>query len=256
MISSSDIVAMFHQIVESDGAEFDVLQDLDPHLRDIELYPFEPLLKLGSEVGKVLEKNPAAATDVVVRMAGSPLEATRALACVVVGRVARHGPAQWMPLARHLAADDNWEVREYAAHIFDTHGDIEGLSAFHLDYCFEVLNQWVRDTDYRVRRATTNALLGYFLRHPDIGERLVSLLEPLLTDTSDYVRRNLVFALRTVGKRRPELVFAFVENHLSDELEGTREVLRQTLNHRWARRHAGRRDTMLKSLESHESSKS
>jgi hypothetical protein len=253
MISSSDILAMFHRIVESNGAAFNVVEDLDPHLKGIELYPFEPLLKLGSEVGKVLEKNPAAAIDIVMSMAGSPLEASRALACVVVGRVARHGPAQWMSLARHLAADDNWEVREYAAHIFDTHGDIEGLSAFHLDYCFEVLNQWVRDTDYRVRRATTNALLGYFLKHPEIGERLVTLLEPLLTDTSDYVRRNLVFALRTVGKRRPELVFAFVENHLGDELGGTREVLRQTLKHRWTRKYEGRRNTILKSLESSKS---
>lgn len=249
MIPNSDILAVFHRLTTSDGTAFDVAQDMDVHLRDVRLYPFEPLLKLGGEVGEILEKKPAAAIEVVLRMVGSPLEATRALACAVVGRVARHGPAPWMSLARHLAADESWEVREYAAHIFDTHGDFEGLAAFHLDYCFEVLSQWVWDEDYRVRRVTTNALLGYFVKHPEIGERLLSLLEPLLSDGSDYVRRNLVFALRTMGKRRPELVFSFLESHLGDALETTREIFRQTLDHRWTCGHEGRRDSILKCLD-------
>ena len=248
MSSDSDILSMFQRLAESNGTAFNVAEDVDPYLRDVKLYPFKPLLELGSEVGKILEKKPEVAVEVLPRLVGSSFEPTRALACVVIGRLARYEPAEWMSLAHHLASDDSWEVREYAAHIFDTHGNIEGLAAFHLDYCFEVLDQWVRDSDYRVRRVTTNALLGYFLKYPEIGERLLSLLEPLLSDNSDYVRRNMVFALRTVGKKQPELVFAFLESHLDIDRGTTRDIFRQTLDHRWTRGHEDRRDTILKSL--------
>jgi len=248
MTLTEDVVALFRRLAKGGDTAFDVEQELDPFLRELKLYPFHPLLQLGDEVGAILEKEPAASIEIVLRLTGSSLPATRALACVILSRLARYNPAPWMELAHHLAADENWEVREYAAHIFDTHGEFEGLAAFHLDYCFEVLGQWVRDADYRVRRATTNALLGYFLRHPEIGPRLLSLLEPLLSDESDYVRRNLVFALRTVGKKQPELVFSFVEKHLGNLTQEVRDVFRLTLDHRWTRGHEASRDQILKRL--------
>ncbi|MFH1011673.1 MAG: HEAT repeat domain-containing protein [bacterium] len=248
MIPVSEVEALFHGLADSGGTSLDVARDLDPYLQGVKLYPFAPILSLGNEIGTILEQKPQAAIEIVLRMVGSNLAATRALACVLLSRLARYGPAPWMKLAHHLAADDNWEVREYAAHIFDTHGDFEGLAAFHPDYCFEVLTQWVQDEDYRVRRATTNALLGYYLKHPEIGPRLLSLLEPLLKDSSDYVRRNLVFALRTIGKKRPELVLTFIETHIENSRETVRDIFHQTLTHRWTRGYESSRDALLKRL--------
>jgi HEAT repeat protein len=248
MIPTADVMALFQRLVDSGGTDFDVAEDLDPHLEGMKLYPFGPVLSLGSEIAVILERKPEAAIEIVLRMVGSSVAATRALAGVLLSRLARYGPAPWMKLAHHLAADENWEVREYAAHIFDTHGDFEGLAAFHLDFCFEVLSQWVRDEDYRVRRATTNALLGYYLKNPEIGPRLLSLLEPLVGDGSDYVRRNLVFALRTVGKKRPELVLSFIEQHIEEHAEVSRDIFLQTLDHRWTRGYESRRDAILQRL--------
>lgn len=249
MIPDSDILAVFRKLFESDGADFDVEQDLDPFLRDVELYPHEPLLQLGTAVGDILEKKPAVAIDIALNMVSSTTKATRALACLVIGRLARHGPAHWMSLARHLAVDEIWEVREYTAYIFDTRGDFEGIAAFHLDYCFEVLTSWIQDSDYRVRSVAANALLGFFLEHPEIGRRLITLVEPLLSDGSDYARRHLVGTLRTIGKKEPEMVFEFIEKHLGDESGTTNETLRLALNHRWTRGYEELRDKMLKGLE-------
>jgi hypothetical protein len=248
MTSTEEIVAVFRRLAKEGDTSLDVEHEIDPPLSELKLYPFHPLLQLGDEIGAILEKEPALSIEIVLRLSGSSLPATRALACVTLSRLARYNPAPWMELAHHLAADENWEVREYAAHIFDTHGEFEGLAAFHLDFCFEVLSKWVGDEDYRVRRVPTNALLGYFLRHPEIGTRLLSLLEPLLTDDTDYVRRNLVFALRTVGKKRPELVFSFLEEYLDKATAGVGDIFRLTLDHRWTRGHEATRDRILQRL--------
>lgn len=249
MIPVSDILAIFHRVSEAGGTAFDTEQDLDPYLSDVELYPVSPLVDLGGAVGEILEKKPAAAIEIALRLVGSPVEATRALACVVIGRLARHGPAPWMELSRHLASDESWEVREYATYIFDTQGSSEGLAVFHLDYCFEVLSSWIRDTDYRVRGVATNALLGFFSKNPEIGERLLQLLEPLLFDGSDYVRNHFAGALRVMGRKRPELIFSFIEKHLGNESMVTSDVLRLVLNHRWTHGHDARRDEILKQLK-------
>ena len=249
MIPVSEILAIFHRVSETDGTAFDAAQDLDPFLSDIKLYPHTPIVDLGGAVADILEKRPAAAIEVTLRLVGSPVDATRALACIVIGRLARHSPAPWMELSKHLASDESWEVREYAAYIFDTHGTFEGLAAFHLDYCFEILSSWIHDTDYRVRGVAANALLGFFSQQPDIGERLLQLLKPLLSDGSDYVRNHFAGALRTMGRKRPELVFSFVELHVSDEALTTADVLRLILNHRWTHGHDARRDEILKQLK-------
>jgi hypothetical protein len=169
---------------------------------------------------------------------------------VMISRLARFQPAIWMDLAKHLAADEDWGVREYAAHIFDTQGKFDGLSGYHLDYVFEVLEGWVRDTNYLVRRAPTNALLSYYLKHPEIGERLIALLDPLLDDEMEYVRRNHVFALRTIGKKRPELVLDYIESKLKlDELtERIKEVFQEVLEHKFADKLPQRKIELLSKL--------
>ena len=249
MMPVSDILAIFNRVSEADGTTFDTAQDLDPYLSDVKLYPPEPLVDLGNAVGEILEKKPAPAIEIALRLVGSPVEATRALACVVIGRLARHSPASWMELSRHLASDESWEVREYAAYIFDAQGSSEGLAAFHLDYCFEVLSGWIHDTDYRVRGVTTNALLGFYSKRPEIGERLIQLLEPLLFDGSDYVRNQFAGALRVMGRKRPELIFSFIEKHIGDESLVIGDVLRLVLNHRWTHGNDARRDEILKQLK-------
>ncbi|MBM3324867.1 MAG: hypothetical protein FJY66_04285, partial [Calditrichaeota bacterium] len=104
MIPVAEIEALFQRLGDSGGAEFDVSRDLDPHLQAVKLYPFAPILSLGNDIGTILERKPQAAIEIVLRMVGSNLAATRALACVLLSRLARYGPAPWMKLAHHLAA--------------------------------------------------------------------------------------------------------------------------------------------------------
>jgi 3-methyladenine DNA glycosylase AlkD len=225
-------------------------QQIDLLLSDLKLYPFTPVIELGIAGAELLEKTPEEAVNITLQLAASEEKATRAVSTVILSRLARFHPKIWMELAKHLAADSDWEVREYTAHIFDVQGQFEGLAAYHLDYVFEVLGSWVKDENYLVRRAPTNALLSYYLKNPEIGERLIALLDPLLDDLMEYVQRNHIFALRTIGKKRPELVFDYMESKLPQLTDNSRQTLRQVLEHKFADKVPARKKELLAKLHS------
>jgi HEAT repeat protein len=229
----------------TDAIGVEAVNDL---LREVVTYPFAVAIELGNAAAELLEKDPESAVNITLQLTGSEEKSVRAISTVIVARLARYQPQIWMNLAKHLAADDDWGVREYAAHIFDTQGQFEGLSGFHLDYCFEILEGWVKDENYLVRRAPTNALLSYYLKNPEIGERLIKLLDPLLNDEMEYVRRNHVFALRTIGKKKPELIFDYIESKLGVMTDRIREVFREVLEHKFADKLPQRKATLLSKL--------
>jgi hypothetical protein len=224
------------------------LEQVNELLCDVKTYPFTSVIELGVAAAELLEKNPEPAVNITIQLTSSDETSVRAISTVIISRLARFHPKIWMDLAKHLAADPDWGVREYAAHIFDTQGQFDGLSGYHLDYVFEVLEEWVRDENYLVRRAPTNALLSYYLKHPEIGERLIALLDPLLNDEMEYVRRNHVFALRTIGKKRPELVLDYIQSKLGTLTERIRDVFREVLEHKFADKFPQRKIDLLSKL--------
>jgi 3-methyladenine DNA glycosylase AlkC len=88
----------------------------------------------------------------------------------------------WLRLADH----SDWEVREDAAWMVSEFllADFEEAYAWCL--------QWVRDSSENVRRAVVVGVkVAAKARVPEWGHRLLDLIEPLLSDRSVYVRKNL-----------------------------------------------------------------
>jgi HEAT repeat protein len=104
-----------------------------------------------------------------------------------------------------LADDDDWVVREYAA------SGLGSVLDAHFDAAYPWFVAWTRHPSENIRRAAALATMPAG-RSGDAGRaaRCLDLLEPLLTDRSVYVRKNLgPFALgAALLVRHPDATFA------------------------------------------------
>ncbi|GBD16581.1 hypothetical protein HRbin26_01479 [bacterium HR26] len=85
-----------------------------------------------------------------------------------------------------VADDPHWEVREVAPAVV--------FPALEVDFegAFRLLQSWTVHPAENVRRAAALvAMRAARERRPEWGPRLLDLIEPLLSDRSEYVRRNL-----------------------------------------------------------------
>lgn len=224
------------------------LAQLEDLLSGFPLYPRDQLLQIGISVGDVLERDPAAAVETVLQMMGSSCDPVRALAACAMWRLARFQPGLWEEAARHLVQDENWDVRDLAAHVFDTQAGEDGAAEFHRDYVNERLERWVADSDYLVRRAATQALLGFATRHPDVAASVLQQLNPLLDDSAEYVRRGLAMTLRTLGRRNPLAVIEFIEDNLTAPSDQARETVELALENSFADRFPEQKKRILERL--------
>jgi HEAT repeat protein len=183
-----------------------------------------------------------------LRLVSSPAREVRALAAIVLFRLARFQPGLWVDPARLLLTDEDWEVRDLAAHVFDLQDGIEGAINFHLEFVWDVVRRWSEDSDERVRRAATQALLNFAVAHPEFRPRWLQMLAPLLDDPQEYVRHSLVIALRTLGRADSALVFGFIESRLDQLTDESREVFRLILDHPFAARDPQRQAELLMRL--------
>ena len=214
------------------------LTELDELSAAIPLFPPDPMRGAARVVAMTLENRPRDALDLAIKLAGSEEPATRALAAGMVTRLAQFQPAIWKEFARMLCADSVWEVRLHAATIFDTAGPGEGAAEYHPEFVFDLIAEWTRDKEYFVRHAATQALLSWAVHHTDQTPRLLALLEPLFNDPIEYVRAGSVLALRTVGRKRPELVLSFIELQLDSLGEFEAETYLTALEDRFTQAHA------------------
>jgi 3-methyladenine DNA glycosylase AlkC len=85
-----------------------------------------------------------------------------------------------------LADDEDWWVREAA------HSTMGSLLVAHFDVFYRVLWSWTRHPSANVRRGVAIAARkASNERREEWAEALLSLLEPLLADRQEYVRKNL-----------------------------------------------------------------
>jgi 3-methyladenine DNA glycosylase AlkD len=97
-----------------------------------------------------------------------------------------HQRKQAVDWLQRLADDENWEVREWAA------SAIGELANAHYDDWLPLLRDWVRHESQFVRRAVAvGAKYAVQKRRPGRCEELLDLIEPLVTDRAEEVRRNL-----------------------------------------------------------------
>ncbi|MCH8814407.1 MAG: DNA alkylation repair protein [Chloroflexi bacterium] len=143
----------------------------------------------------------------------------RELASVVLVRSYSDRRDDVMSTLRRLAHDDNWEVREWAA------GAAGQVFGEHFDRALPTLESWSADSSQHVRRAAAVATMG--AAHGDRPERcepLFALLEKLLPDDAEEVRRNLgPFAIGGAMLRHyPEQTIARARNWAKSEDEMVR----------------------------------
>ncbi|RPH96120.1 hypothetical protein EHM69_02370 [candidate division KSB1 bacterium] len=224
------------------------LQEAENLLGGLPLYPARTITEVGTAVGEKLDALPAVAVDLTLRLMGSTERAVRAMTVAVIARLARYQPGMWVETALHLINDDDWEVRDLAAHIFDTPDAGDGAADFHLQFVCDTVTDWVINPNERIRRAASHALLRYAVCHAEFRPRWLDMLDPLITDTSEYVRFSLVSALRTLGRADGPLVLNYMESALNRLTDESREVFRLTLDHAFTAKYPERKSELLARL--------
>ena len=96
-----------------------------------------------------------------------------------------------------------------------------------------IISGWVTDPNHHVRRLAsegTRPRLPWAMRLPKLiadPQPILPILETLLDDPEDYVRRSVANSLNDIAKDDPALVADFVERHI----EGASTERRQLLRH-------------------------
>ncbi|HMQ79882.1 MAG TPA: HEAT repeat domain-containing protein [Ignavibacteria bacterium] len=105
-----------------------------------------------------------------------------------------------------ITDDSNWEVREYAA------GALGGTLAANPEF-YSTLKKWVKDSSENIRRGVVLAAASLRDKNdPEKISKAFGLFEPLMYDSSQYVKKNLgPFILGSYyGNNMPDVVLAFL----------------------------------------------
>ncbi|MCB9366127.1 MAG: HEAT repeat domain-containing protein [Calditrichaeota bacterium] len=229
--------------------------DAEQHLTDCEQllseYSSEEsfrLTDLGNRAAEVIERSPEVAVDITLRISCSTVEAARALGCVLIARIGRFNPRTWISLIKQLADDEDAGVRDMTALIMDERASLQGWAAFHSDYVFSLCEEWRADSNYRLRRLVTRTLTGFASLSDENANRFLKLLEPLYEDSAEYVRRNVVSALREIGRKQSEPVFSFLSDRLAQGSPYNGELVPLILEGAFAHKHEEVRQDLLAQL--------
>lgn len=206
------------------------------------------ILDLGNQAADQIRRSPEPAVDITLKLSTSTCDAARALGCVLIARVGKFNPRTWLSLIKHLAEDENPGVRDMAPMIFDLRPQLDGWVEMHGDYVFSILEEWRTDNSYRVRRLVTRALVGFAGQSVENAERVLKLVSPLYEDSAEYVRRNVVSALREIGRKQPDVVFSFLESRAEVNSAYDSELIPMVLEASFARKNPDWRDDILSKL--------
>ncbi len=112
-------------------------------------------------------------------------DSAKELGALMLAKSYAQHPGEAITELRRLAADANWEVREWA-------GSATG-NAFgdHFDELYPVMEDWLRDPSQFVRRAVAIALMGAAdKKRPERAGPLLALADMLVRDPAEEVKRN------------------------------------------------------------------
>ena len=108
-------------------------------------------------------------------------------------------PRRALPAVRRLAGSRDWQAREVAATV------LVEISKKQADAVIEAMLVWAEDADVNVRRAASEGLRHLARVSP---ERIVPVLDQLMADESQYVKKSVANVLRNASKRHPEFVLS------------------------------------------------
>ncbi|WP_261132435.1 DNA alkylation repair protein [Bacillus sp. Marseille-Q3570] len=125
-------------------------------------------------------------------------------------------PEECSKLLHEIADDRNWEVREWAA------GGCGEILAERFEKFYPVMEAWKEDDSENVRRAAVLTVM-YASKSLDgsYATKLLKIIEPLMKDESEYVKKNLgAFAIGDgLLKRYPEHVLSWLESLVGSDDE-------------------------------------
>ena len=124
--------------------------------------------------------------ETALRLASDREPIPRSIACILLADLWRSDREIVLDRAIQLATDLDWEVREWAAGIFGAALDRD------FDGEYPTMDTLVVHPEPGVRRAVALAAMrAASAGKPERAGPLIALLERLLTDRDDYVRKNL-----------------------------------------------------------------
>ena len=110
----------------------------------------------------------------------------RELSCILLGPLYATHPREVEGLLPVLADDEHWEVRLWAGGLFSE------LFGQHFDELCSVYEGWVDHRSQFVRVAVATSVMNRQHReHPERAVALIELIEPMLSDQTHEVGRNL-----------------------------------------------------------------
>lgn len=142
------------------------------------------------------------------RLAGHRSDTARAWAAQIVSATPDLPLSLRLDLAKRFATDANMGVREIAWDSWRPH------AARQLDLALSLLAPWVADEQEGLRRCAVEGTRprGVWTPHwpalKEAPERAAALLEPVRSDSSDYVRKAVANWLNDASKSRPDWVRA------------------------------------------------
>jgi 3-methyladenine DNA glycosylase AlkC len=180
------------------------------------------------------------ATDLLTRaLASAPANADAVMGDAALA-TSREGLSGWIlwPVGEYVSRRGVEEPERALAFLhamtqrFTAEFAIRPLIVAHEALVLEHLRQWVHDPSEHVRRLVSEGTrprlpwglqLKRFIADPS---PCVPLLEHLVNDSSEYVRRSVANHLNDIAKDHPDRVVAFVTRHLPDASPERRALLR------------------------------
>lgn len=124
----------------------------------------------------------------------------------ILWRGYKHNKAAVTKWLYKITNDSNWEVREYAA------GALGGTLTANPEF-YSTLKKWVKDSSENIRRGVVLAAASLRDKNDPVKiKKAFDLFEPLMYDSSQYVKKNLgPFILGSYyGNNMPGIVLAFL----------------------------------------------
>lgn len=161
-------------------------------------------------VKRILKDEPATIYSWGVQMAGRTEWAARMVASWFFSPYYSDHEQEVQRLLLKLADDDDWTIREGASWGFAR------VLQDQFEDVYPLFEEWVGHPSENVRRAVALAVMPVVrdkVHGADRVERCLRLLEPLLADRSQYVRKNLgPFAIgAAILNHHPDLTFTMLE---------------------------------------------
>jgi 3-methyladenine DNA glycosylase AlkD len=169
--------------------------------------PVPALGEIGKEIGKVARKRVEEHLPLARLLWDQYGREGRLVASTLLGPMELAVPQRVMPVIEELARScTTWEDCDQLAM-----RALEPVVRKDPDEYLTTMVSWVGDPNKWVRRAGITVIARLPMKHPELTETCLSMVEPALDDEDLDVRRAVSFAIRMGARGEPDAVVTFIE---------------------------------------------